>query len=87
MAPNNQSGRRPRRHVGRTRKVSFDASALTDAKQQAILRVMNEYTRFGPKQVHAELRRTRHDISLDMVRVVFQRAGRKEGLLSRFLGR
>jgi predicted transcriptional regulator len=87
MAPNNQSGRRPRPRVRRTRRALYDGSALSEAKQQAILRVMYQYSRFGPKQVHAELRRTRHDISLDMVRIVFQRAGRKEGVLARLFGR
>jgi hypothetical protein len=87
MAPNNQSGRRPRRRVKLTRNVSPDGSALTEGKRQAILQVMAQYGRFGPKQVHAELRRTRHDITLDLVELVFKQVGRRESVLSRLFRR
>jgi hypothetical protein len=60
---------------------------LNDAKRQAIKRVMDQYSRFGPKQVHAELRRTRHDITLAMVRTVFQQVGRSESRMSRIFRR
>jgi hypothetical protein len=87
MAPNNQSGRRINRPVKSTKKPVLNGSALTEAKRLAILNVMDRYGRHGPKRVHAELRRTRHDITLDMVRVVFRQAGRSEGVLSRLFRR
>ncbi|MGN9908616.1 hypothetical protein ACTMTJ_13820 [Phytohabitans sp. LJ34] len=87
MVPNDESGRRIYRPVRRTRKPSPETTPLTEAKRQAILRVMNQYRRFGPKQVHAELRRTRHDITLVMVRTVFQQLGRRESRLPRIFRR
>ncbi|MET8354830.1 hypothetical protein [Micromonospora sp. NPDC005206] len=48
---------------------------------------MDQYRRFGPKQVHAELRRTRHDITLAMVRAVFEQLGRSESRIARIFRR
>ena len=87
MVPNDEAGRRIYRPVRRTRKPPLDRPPLNEAKRQAILRVMNQYRRFGPKQVHAELRRTRHDITLVMVRTVFQQLGRSESRISRIFRR
>jgi hypothetical protein len=86
MVPNDESGRRIYRPVRRTDKSAFNES-LDGAKRQAILRVMDQYGRFGPKQVHAELRRTRHDITLNQVRTVFQQVGRSESRLPRIFRR
>lgn len=87
MVPNNQSGRRIRRPVKSTRKVVSGAAALTPAKRQAILNVMYQYRRHGPKNVHAELRRTRHDITLAMVHAVFRQAGLGVSIPSEASGR
>jgi len=79
MVPNDESGRRIYRPVRSARKVAV-VRAFSEAKRRAVLRVMDQYRRFGPKQVHAELRRTAHDISLAVIRAVFQQARRGETL-------
>lgn len=87
MTPNNQSGRRISRPVKSTKKPVLNGSTLTEAKRLTILNVMEQYGRHGPKRVHAELRRTRHDITLDMVRLVFQQVDRRQSVLSRLFRR
>jgi hypothetical protein len=82
MVPNGESGRRIYRPVRRTRKTGA-TQPLNEAKRQAILHVIDQYNRFGPKQVHAELRRTRHDITLPMVHTVFQQLGRSDSRITR----
>lgn len=86
MVPNDESGRGLYRPVRPTPKAPPN-QPLDEAKRQAILRVMDQYRRFGPKQVHAELRRTRHDITLAMVRTIFQQVGRSESRMPRIFRR
>ena len=50
---------------------------LTDAMSDAITQVTDANPRWGPKLVHAELRRTRHDIPMDAVRIVMDGRGRR----------
>jgi hypothetical protein len=59
--------------VGR-RKPDPDVE-VTDAMTDAITRVTTSNPRWGPMQVHAELRRTRHDIPVDAVLIVMGGGG------------
>jgi hypothetical protein len=59
--------------VGRRRPDS-DVE-LSEAMWEVIMRVIAANPRWGPKQVHAELRRTRHDIPMDAILVVMERRG------------
>jgi hypothetical protein len=54
--------------IGR-RRADSDVE-LTDAMWDAIMRIITANPRWGPKQVHAELRRTRHDIPMNAILVV-----------------
>jgi hypothetical protein len=58
--------------VGR-RKPDVDIE-VTEAMWEAITRVVEANPRWGPKQVHAELRRTRHDIPIDAVVATMDRS-------------
>jgi hypothetical protein len=49
-----------------------NARVLGEATRRVIIEVSEENPRWGAKQVHAELRLRRHDISLQMVNAVLQ---------------
>jgi hypothetical protein len=47
-----------------------DTPEPTDAVREAILRVAKDHPRWGPRQIYAELRFTRHDIPVAVVMTV-----------------
>ncbi|MGD6749572.1 hypothetical protein [Streptomyces sp. BH105] len=85
MAYFDNSGPRIRRPL--RRRLPEGGSELDPAKTQYILNVAEEYPRFTPEEVYAEIyyARNRHDIPKEMVRRVL--VSRRRKLLSRIFGR
>ncbi|MEV7192255.1 hypothetical protein AB0N81_10665 [Streptomyces sp. NPDC093510] len=79
------SGPRIRRSL--RRRSPQDDSELDPAKTRYILNVAEEYPRFTPEEVYAEIYygRRRHDIPKEMVRRVL--VNRRRNLLPRLFGR
>lgn len=82
MVYDDETGRRLFRSIplGRRRRRPPQTPPPNDAVRRAILTVVEMYPRWGPKQVHAELRRTRHDISLAMIMSVMGTTARRNPL-------
>jgi hypothetical protein len=52
------------------RPLSEEVPESTDAIREAIRRIAKNRPRRGPRQIHAELRLTRHDVPLAVVEAV-----------------
>ncbi len=64
------TGRRIYSPLRGSRRPTEGAPEPSDANREAVERVVEEHPRWGPRQVHAELRLTRHDIPLADVETI-----------------
>lgn len=64
------AGRRIYRPLRGRRRPPEGVSEPSDPIREAILRVVADHPRWGPRQVYAELRLTRHDIPIAVVETV-----------------
>jgi hypothetical protein len=66
------TGRRIYRPLAGRQLPPEEVPEPTDAVRMAILRVAEDHPRWGPRQVYAELRLTRHDIPFAVVQTVVE---------------